>query len=82
MRAPCSNAPQTAWPALVLRGVEQDVPDPGGAAAATVVIPETRAQALRNTGGQDRVQAPLPQPGDVEPGDSVHAGVRQCRKQL
>ena len=66
----------------VLRGVEQDVPDPGGAAAAAVVIPETRAQALRNTGGQDRVQAPLPQPGDAEPGDSVHAGVRQCREQL
>ena len=65
-----------------LRGVEQDVPDPGGAAAAAVVVPETRAQALRDTGRQDRVQAPLPQPGDVEPGDSVHAGMRQRREQV
>ena len=58
------------------------VPHPGGAAAAAVVVPETRAKPLWDTGGKDRVQAPLPQPRDLEPGDRVHAGVRQCGEQV
>ena len=68
--APPAAACRGRLAGAVLRGVEQDVPDPGGAAAAAVIIPETRAQPLRHTGGEDRVQAPLPQPGDAEPGDS------------
>ena len=66
----------------VLRGVEQDVPDPGRAAAPAVVVPETGAEPLRDTGAQDRVQAPVPQPRDLEPGQAVHPGVRQCREEV
>src|SRR5260370_38123669 len=65
----------------VLRGVEQDVSYPCGAAAAAVVVPETRVKPLWDTGGEDRVQAPLPQTCDLEPGDRVHAGVSPPREQ-
>ncbi len=66
----------------VLRGVQQDVPDPGGAAAAAIVVPESWAQALRDTGGHDRVQAPMAQPRDLQTGHAVHAGVSQCGEQV
>ena len=58
----------------VLRGVKQDVPDSGGAAAAAVVVPETRPEPFGDTGAQDRVQAPVPQPRDL-----LGSGDRQRR---
>jgi hypothetical protein len=61
---------------VVLRGVEQHVPYPGGAAAAAVVVLEPRAKSPRDTGGQDRVQASPPQRCHLIPGHLVHSGVR------
>ncbi len=43
--------------AAPLPGVEEDVTDPRGAAAAAVVVPEAGAQPLGDAGGADAVQA-------------------------
>jgi hypothetical protein len=66
----------------VLGGVEQHVPHASGAAAATVVVPEPGPEPSWDAGGQDRVQASLPQPLHLETGYLVHAGVRQRREQV
>src|SRR5689334_2621010 len=60
---------------VVLRGVEQHVTYPGGAAAAAVIVPEPRAKSPGDTGGQDRVQASSPQRRYVKPGHLVHSSV-------
>src|SRR5215475_12788444 len=75
---------QTGGPRLavvVLRGIEQHVAYPGGAAAAAVIVPEPRAKSSGDTGGQDRVQASSPQRCQVKPGHLVHSGVRQGGEQ-
>jgi hypothetical protein len=70
------------WVHGVLRGVEQHLPNPRGAAAAPVVVPESRPEPLRDAGCQDRVQAPLPQPRDIVAGDLGHTRPVQRREQL
>ena len=58
----------------VLRAVKEDVADSCRAAAATVVVPEARAEPLRHSGVEDRPETPSAQvahPDAADVGDAA-----------